>query len=81
MRDCLNAAWRLFSHCTLMFEALALALAREMSVAARARILHCADNALWRQIDVQSLHCESQRAICRRQLSPLTVFTAFTGCS
>lgn len=39
------------SRFTLMFEALALTLAREMPVAACARILRCADNALWRQID------------------------------
>jgi transposase len=39
------------SHFTLLFEALALTLAREMPVAACARILRCSDNALWRQID------------------------------
>ena len=39
------------SRFTLLFEALGLTLAREMPVAACARILRCADNALWRQID------------------------------
>lgn len=39
------------SRFTLLFEALSLTLAREMPVAACARILRCADNALWRQID------------------------------
>lgn len=39
------------SRFTLMFEALALTLAREMPVSACARILRCSDNALWRQID------------------------------
>ena len=40
------------SRFTLMFEALSLTLAREMPVAACARILRCSSNALWRQIDV-----------------------------
>ena len=39
------------SRFTLMFEALALTLAREMPVAACARMLRCTSNALWRQID------------------------------
>jgi transposase len=39
------------SRFTLTFEALALTLAREMPVAACARILRCTSNALWRQID------------------------------
>ena len=39
------------SRFTLMFEALALTLAREMPVAACARILRCSGNALWRQIE------------------------------
>ena len=48
----LSVPWaREGSRFTLMFEALALTLAREMPVAACARILRCADNALWRQID------------------------------
>jgi transposase len=48
----LNAPWaREGSRFTLMFEALALTLAREMPVSACARILRCSDNALWRQID------------------------------
>ncbi len=41
------------SRFTLLFEALSLTLAREMPVAACARILRCSDNALWRQIDAQ----------------------------
>lgn len=40
------------SRFTLMFEALALMLAREMPVSVCARILRCSDGALWRQIDV-----------------------------
>ena len=48
----LNVPWaREGSHFTLLFEALALTLAREMPVSACARILRCSDNALWRQID------------------------------
>jgi hypothetical protein len=48
----LNVPWaREGSRFTLLFEALSLTLAREMPVAACARILRCADNALWRQID------------------------------
>lgn len=39
------------SRFTLLFEALALTLAREMPVSGCARILRCSDNALWRQID------------------------------
>ena len=39
------------SRFTLMFEAVALTLAREMPVSACARIFRCADNTLWRQID------------------------------
>lgn len=39
------------SRFTLLFEALSLTLAREMPVAACARILRCSNNALWRQID------------------------------
>lgn len=42
---------RVGSHFTLMFEALALTLAREMPVAACARLLRSTSNALWRQID------------------------------
>ena len=48
----LNVPWaREGSRFTLMFEALALTLAREMPVSACARILRCSDNALWRKID------------------------------
>ncbi len=48
----LSVPWaREGSRFTLLFEALGLTLAREMPVAACARILRCADNALWRQID------------------------------
>lgn len=48
----LDVPWaREGSRFTLMFEALALTLAREMPVSACARILRCSDNALWRQID------------------------------
>jgi transposase len=48
----LDVPWaRLGSRFTLMFEALALTLAREMPVSACARILRCSDNALWRQMD------------------------------
>ncbi|BDT69849.1 ISL3 family transposase ISIde1 [Comamonadaceae bacterium OS-1] len=47
------------SRFTLMFEALALTLAREMPVSACARILRCSDNALWRQIDA---HVDLARA-------------------
>jgi transposase len=47
------------SHFTLMFEALALTLAREMPVAACQRILRCSANALWRQIDA---HIDLARA-------------------
>lgn len=48
----LNVPWaREGSRFTLMFEALALTLAREMPVSACARTLRCSDNALWRQID------------------------------
>lgn len=39
------------SRFTMMFEALALTLAREMPVAVCARLLRCSDGALWRQID------------------------------
>lgn len=50
----LQAPWaREGSRFTLLFEALSLTLAREMPVAACARILRCSDNALWRQIDAQ----------------------------
>lgn len=50
----LKAPWaREGSRFTLLFEALGLTLAREMPVAACARILRCTDNALWRQIDAQ----------------------------
>ena len=45
----LSVPWaREGSRFTLMFEALALTQAREMPVAACARILRCAHNALWR---------------------------------
>ena len=47
------------SRFTLLFEALALTLAREMPVSACARILRCSDNALWRQIDA---HVDMARA-------------------
>lgn len=48
----LSVPWaREGSRFTLLFEALALTLAREMPVSACARILRCADNTLWRQID------------------------------
>lgn len=48
----LPAPWaREGSRFTLMFEALALTLAREMPVSVCARILRCSDGALWRQID------------------------------
>ena len=47
------------SRFTLMFEALALTLAREMPVSACARILRCSANALWRQIDA---HVDLARA-------------------
>ena len=47
------------SRFTLLFEALSLTLAREMPVAACARILRCSDNALWRQIDA---HVDLARA-------------------
>ena len=48
----LQVPWaRQGSRFTLLFEALALTLAREMPVSACARILRCSDNALWRQID------------------------------
>ena len=50
----LSVPWaRQGSRFTLMFEAFGLTLAREMPVAACARILRCSDNALWRQIDAQ----------------------------
>lgn len=39
------------SHFTLMFEALALTLAREMPVAVCARMLGCSQQSLWRLID------------------------------
>jgi transposase len=48
------------SHFTLMFEALALTLAREMPVAVCARILGCSQQALWRLIDA---HVERARAL------------------
>jgi transposase len=48
----LQVPWaRTGSRFTLMFEALALTLAREMPVAACARILRSTSNAVWRQID------------------------------
>ena len=48
----LQVPWaRQGSHFTLMFEAFGLTLAREMPVAACARILRCSGNALWRQVD------------------------------
>lgn len=50
------------SRFTLLFEALALTLAREMPVAACARILRCADNALWRQIDAHVSLARSQES-------------------
>lgn len=50
---------RVASRFTLMFEALALTLAREMPVAVCARLLRCSANALWRLID---LHTSVARA-------------------
>lgn len=47
------------SHFTLMFEALALTLAREMPVAICARMLGCSQQALWRLIDA---HVQRARA-------------------
>ncbi len=47
------------SRFTLMFEALAVTLASEMPVAACARMLRCAQNAVWRQIDA---HVDVARA-------------------
>ena len=59
----LSAPWaREGSRFTLMFEALALTLAREMPVAACARILRCADNALWRQIDAHVALARAQES-------------------
>jgi transposase len=59
----LLAPWaREGSRFTLLFEALALTLAREMPVAACARILRCADNALWRQIDAHVSLARSQES-------------------
>jgi transposase len=56
----LSVPWaREGSRFTLLFEALALTLAREMPVSACARILRCSDNALWRQIDA---HVDLARA-------------------
>jgi len=48
------------SRFTLMFEALGLTLAREMPVAACARILGCSQQALWRLIDA---HVHQARAL------------------
>lgn len=48
------------SRFTLMFEALALTFAREMPVAACARILRCPEPSLWRLIDA---HVERARAM------------------
>lgn len=45
-----------------MFEALALTLAREMPVSACARILRCADNTVWRQIDAHVCLARARRA-------------------
>lgn len=50
------------SRFTLLFEALSLTLAREMPVAACARILRCTDNALWRQIDAQVDRARAQES-------------------
>ena len=59
----LNAPWaREGSRFTLLFEALALTLAREMPVAACARILRCADNTLWRQIDAHVTLARAQES-------------------
>lgn len=59
----LNVPWaREGSRFTLLFEALALTLAREMPVAACARILRCADNALWRQIDAHVTMARTQES-------------------
>jgi transposase len=60
----LDAPWaREGSRFSLLFEALALTLAREMPGSACARILHCSDNALWRQIDA---HVDLARAKATR---------------
>jgi transposase len=53
------------SRFTLLFEALGLTLAREMPVAACARILRCADNALWRQIDAHVQRARAQESYAR----------------
>jgi transposase len=45
-----------------MFEALALTLAREMPVSACARILRCADNTVWRQIDAHVCLARAQES-------------------
>ena len=59
----LNVPWaREGSRFTLLFEALGLTLAREMPVAACARILRCADNALWRQIDAHVTLARAQES-------------------
>lgn len=50
------------SRFTLLFEALALTLTREMPVAACARILRCTDNALWRQIDAHVTLARTQES-------------------
>jgi transposase len=59
----LSVPWaREGSRFTLMFEALALTLAREMPVSACARILRCADNTVWRQIDAHVCLARAQES-------------------
>ena len=65
----LNVPWaREGSHFTLLFEALALTLAREMPVSACARILRCSDNALWRQIDAHVDLARSKESYAQTQV-------------
>lgn len=59
----LQVPWaRAGSRFTLMFEALALTLAREMPVAACARILRSTSNAVWRQIDAHVALARTQES-------------------
>jgi transposase len=59
----LQVPWaRTGSRFTLMFEALALTLAREMPVAACARILRSTSNAVWRQIDAHVALARTQES-------------------
>ncbi|CAM5780972.1 ISL3 family transposase [Castellaniella caeni] len=50
------------SHFTLMFEALALTLAREMPVAVCAKTLGCSQNALWRLIDAHTTRARARES-------------------